>query len=68
MNQKTDNEKPCLDCAGLINGTRSNQSPHGYLVHSGNTDSTFSTYKCLICSSELMRRTGEQPAHWVVKP
>ncbi len=47
--------RPCSDCIGLRNGTRSSRDPHQYLVLTGRSADAPLTesYRCLVCASEL---------------
>ena len=60
MEKNAAHGKPCLDCEGLKNGTRSSRDPHQYLVLSSRAaGSSIESYRCLVCSSSLtMERSG----------
>lgn len=58
-------QKPCSECTGLRNGTRSNQDPHEYLLLANRSDADASaSYRCLLCKSELVREGDGPLARW----
>ena len=57
MEKNAAQARPCSDCEGLKNGTRSSRDPHQYLVLTGR--SLIETYRCLVCGSILnLERRG----------
>ena len=59
--------KPCLDCAGLKNGTRPNLESHEYLIAAwrGSSSSRASSYRCLLCDAVLTKEHGELGTRWI---
>ena len=56
----------CSECVGLLQGTRTNDEPHEYLLFSSreSTGSNVSAYRCLLCGSELIRHRGAFGSRW----
>lgn len=66
MKEEAGSDLPCLDCAGLLEGT---SVAHGYLVLSGGFDSTGSReYRCLVCgTTHTLDMAGDFP-RWKTRP
>ena len=58
--------RPCSDCQGLKDGTRSDQDPHEYLLFVGPLDSHAGSdvYRCLLCDSTLTRERAGAVSRW----
>jgi hypothetical protein len=60
-------EKPaCRECDGLRLGTRSKQFPHEYLTLASQSEATgASTYRCLLCRTDIIcERAGANGRWW----
>jgi hypothetical protein len=56
----------CSECQGLLHGTRTNDEPHEYLLFSSRESATadVTSYRCLLCNSELIRHRGTFGSRW----
>ena len=56
--------KPCTECEGLKNGTRSLPDPHEYLVLSRRSESGTAYYQCLVCKANLTCELDGRVPRW----
>jgi hypothetical protein len=64
MNRDAAVERSCSECTSLKNGTRTNSEPHEYLLLAGSSGPETTSFRCLLCKSDLKRHMSGVLTRW----